>query len=501
MNSAVITDNRPTGESAPIAHPGARRHGKEASVFRCSICALTAWAALGGTVHAELPQAEPVSERKRAPILATEATGTTVGTSHPKAVMAVPAGGAVQTSDAPPRKPGSEPLPPPTPVPGTEVFAEPVGPSVGIRPYDDRLAHPTGRFWSRLEFLLWATTGQSVSPAITASPPGTPINFAGIIPNPGTEVLFPRDRVNNEFRGGFRVTSGVWLDDTMTAGLEGDFFFIGNSKKGLTAASDSNGNQILARPYLNALTGAPAAIVAAFPGVSRGVLDVRAENSVIGGGVNLLYDIAGDPCNRFDLILGYRYVGVYDEVSIEQDSTALAPQPGVPFATRTQVLDRFNTENHFNGAVFGVGGERRFGVWFVGGRSTVAFGGVKQVVMTDGRTVITPATGLPQVTFQGLYAQKSNIGTRERTWFAYLPEVDLRLGVQFSESTRFYFGYTWMYLSSVVRAGEQIDVRVNPSFLPGGPAVVTGPQLPNLHKPLRNDYWMQGLNFGMEILF
>ena len=115
--------------------------------------------------------------------------------------------------------------------------------------------------------------------------------------------------------------------------------------------------------------------------------------------------------------------------------------------------------------------------------------------------VITPATGLPRVTFQGLYAQKSNIGTRERTWFAILPELDLRLGVQFSESTRFYVGYTWMYLSSVVRAGEQIDVRVNPDFLPGGPAVVAGPQLPNLHKPLRNDYWMQGLKFGMEILF
>ena len=135
------------------------------------------------------------------------------------------------------------------------------------------------------------------------------------------------------------------------------------------------------------------------------------------------------------------------------------------------------------------------------GRTTVAFGGVKQVVITDGRTVITPASGLPQVTFQGLYAQSSNIGTRERTWFAILPEVTLRLGVQFSESTRFYVGYNWMYLSSVVRAGDQIDVRVNPDFLPGGPAVVTGPQLPNLRTPQKTDFWMQGVNFGMEIRF
>jgi hypothetical protein len=474
----------------------------EASVFRRCICALSAWAAFGGTAHAESPVADPVSERRSGPATMAEPPTLTVGSSHPKAVMVgtITAGGATQTSDAPPKKPtsDSEPLPPPTLVPGTEMIAEPVGPAMGIRPFDDRLAHPTGRVWTRLEFLLWATTGQNVFPGITTSPPGTPLNFAGIIPNPGTEVLFPQDRANNEFRGGFRLTSGIWLDDTQTTGLEGDFFFVNTSKKGLTVASDSNGNQILARPFINAQTGAPAAIVAAFPGVARGVLDVRAENWAAGGGVNLLTDIAGDPCNRFDLILGYRFVGVYDEVSFEQDSTTLVPGAAIG---RTQVLDRFNTENLFHGAVFGIGGERRSGFWFVSGRSTVAFGGVKQVIITDGRTVITPATGLPQVTFQGLYAQSSNIGLRERTWFAILPEVTLRLGVQFSESTRFYFGYNWIYLSSVVRAGDQIDVRVNPAFLPGGPAVVTGPQLPNLHKPLKTDFWMQGVNFGMEIRF
>jgi len=477
--------------------------GKEASVFRRSICALTAWAALGGPARAEPPEADPVSERKSAPGSVGETVPASGGALHPKAVMLsgpVFAGGVPQTSDTPPKKPtsDSEPLPPPTPVPGTATVAQPIEAVAVHHSYDDRLAHPTCRVWTRLEFLLWATTGQSVTPAITTSPPGTPINFAGIIPNSGTEVLFPRDRVNNELRGGFRLTGGVWLDEAMSTGLEGDFFFLNQSKKGLTVASDSNGNQILARPFVNAQTGAPAAIVAAFPGVSRGVLDVRAENWAAGGGVNLLYDIAGDPCNRFDLILGYRYVGVFDEVSFEQDSTTLLPSVAI---ARTQVLDRFNTENHFNGAVFGVGGERRFGVWFLGGRTTVAFGGVKQVSMVDGRTVLTPGTGLPRVTFQGLYAQKSNIGTRERTWFAILPEVTLRLGVQFSESTRFSVGYNWMYLSSVIRAGEQVDVRVNPDFLPGGPTVVTGPQLPRLDKPLRNDYWMQGLSFGMEIWF
>jgi hypothetical protein len=368
---------------------------------------------------------------------------------------------------------------------------------VGVRPFDHRLEYPTGRVWTRLEFLLWATSGQSVVPAITTAPPETPVTFAGIIGNPGTRILFPGDRANNEFRGGFRLTGGLWLDDMQSTGLEGDFFFLNQSKKGLTVASGPAGFPILARPFFNALTNQLDTVIVAYPGRTRGAVDVRAENWAAGGGVNLVQDIAADPCNRLELVLGYRYFGVYDEVSIEQDSTTLIP--GATIA-RVQVLDRINTENHFNGAVFGVGGERRSGFWFVGGRTSIAFGGVKQVILTDGRTVVTPAVGQQQITFQGLYAQSSNIGTRERTWFAVVPEVSLRMGVQFSESTRFYFGYNWIYLSSVVRAGEQIDTRVNPSFLPGQGGVGLGPQLPN-RRPHKTDFWMQGVNFGTEIKF
>jgi len=359
--------------------------------------------------------------------------------------------------------------------------------------------NPNGRVWTRLEMLLWTASGQHVPPAITSSPIGTPTRFAGLLSNPDTEILFPHDRTNNEFRGGFRLQSGIWLDDLQEVGLEGDFFFLQNSKKGLTAASDASGSPILARPFFNVLTNAPDAILAAFPGQSRGVLDVRAENWVAGGGANMLFNMNGDPCNRLDFVLGYRYLGVFDEVSFEQDSTAIAAQAGVPFATRTQVLDRFNTANHFNGAVFGLNGERRFGFWFVAGRASIAFGGVKQESTIDGRTVITPASGQAHATFQGLYAQSSNIGHFERTWFAVLPEVSVRGGVQFSQTTRFYVGYNWMYLSSVARAGNQIDTRVNPNFLPGGSA--TGPQYPGFQRLMKTDFWLQGVNFGMEMRF
>ena len=465
-------------------------------MFRRIIWGLFAGIAFGGAANAQSPvDAEPISERKSGPVQSPSAPASSpvipASNTQPEDIGPTGYGPPLEA------QPSHGPLPPPTPQP--DIYDPYFGPRVPKpKPAHDAF-HTNGLAWTRLEFLLWSATGQHVPPAITSSPPGTPANFAGIIPNPGTEVLFPRDRTNNEFRGGFRVTSGVWLDDLQEVGLEGDFFFLHNSKKGLTAASDLGGNQILARPFQNALTGVPDAIVVAFPGLSRGVLDVRAENWAAGGGANMLFNMSRDECNSFDFVLGYRYFGVFDEVSIEQDSTALAAQPGVPFATRTQVLDRFNTANHFHGALFGINGERRFGVWFVGSRASVAFGGVKQESIIDGRTVVTPASGLAHATFQGLYAQSTNIGLRERTWFAVLPEVTLRAGVQFSESTRFYFGYNWLYLSSVARAGDQIDTRVNPNLLPGGSGL--GPRYPGFQRLIKSDYWLQGMNFGMEIQF
>ena len=230
-------------------------------------------------------------------------------------------------------------------------------------------------------------------------------------------------------------------------------------------------------------------------------MSVRSENWTVGGGVNLLHNLNDDPCNRLDLVLGYRYLGVFDEVSFEQDSTARAARPGVPFATRTQVLDRFNTENNFHGAVLGLDSERKFGYWFIGARGTVAIGGVQQVAIIDGRTVITPASGPVSATFQGLYTQSTNIGTFAHNWFAVVPEVSIRAGVQFSESARFYVGYNWLYLSTVARAGDQIDTRVNPNFLPANGATGIGPQLPGFQRLMKTDFWMQGLSFGMDVRF
>jgi hypothetical protein len=59
-------------------------------------------------------------------------------------------------------------------------------------------------------------------------------------------------------------------------------------------------------------------------------------------------------------------------------------------------------------------------------------------------------------------------------------------------------GYSLVYWSKVIRAGEQIDLNVNPSQFPPGDLV--GAPQPQF-RAVTTDFWAQGLNFGLDFRF
>lgn len=352
---------------------------------------------------------------------------------------------------------------------------------------------PPGCAWANFEWLYWTTSGQYLPPLVTG---GTPTN-PGVLGAPGTTVLYGDQRANNGFRNGFRVSGGFWLNECHTFGLEADFFFLGNSNTGFAAGS--NGSQVIGRPFVNALTNMQDAQLVSFPNVLAGTVTVGASNSVIGGGINAVHNLCCDPCGRLDLIYGYRYFNLTDEVTIQEDLTSLGGGSRVPPGYRILVTDKFRTVNNFNGGVIGVAGEQRRGMFFLGYRASIAFGANQQTTEIDGYTTIIPPGG-PATTYPGgLYAQPSNIGRYTRTVFAVMPEIGLRLGVQATEHCRVYVGYNFLYLSNVLRAGDQIDQRVNPNQLPPR-TNFTGPALP-AYTPKSTDFWMQGVSIGLEVRF
>jgi hypothetical protein len=94
----------------------------------------------------------------------------------------------------------------------------------------------------------------------------------------------------------------------------------------------------------------------------------------------------------------------------------------------------------------------------------------------------------------GLLAQRSNSGSFSDTSFAVVPELNLRVGWKATEHVSVSAGYTFLYWSSVSRAGDQIDARVNPTQIP--PGLLSGPARPAFVGK-DTDFWAQGVSGGV----
>jgi hypothetical protein len=355
---------------------------------------------------------------------------------------------------------------------------------------------PPGRFWIDAGYWYGSTTGQRTPPLVTSAPAGTPRAVAGTIGGPGTRVLFPTGDLNDDGRSGFYLNAGLWLDQCNKCGIEGNFFFLGESRDRFTAG-DPTGNSIITRPFTNTATGLPDTELVSFPGILAGSVTVDSRSRFIGGGPNFVKNLCCSPCGRFDLLLGYTYLNLRDEINIVEDLTSLPGQTNVPAGTRFLVRDNFRTSNNFHGVNLGVSTERRYSHWYVGARAGVALGVNHQIIDIDGSTTITTPGGTAQTFPGGLLTQPSNIGRYERDEFAVMPWVGLKVGCQLTPRVRTYVGYDFMHLSNVVRAGEQIDLRVNPSQIPPRTGGVTGPALPAF-TPRETGVSLHAVRFGIE---
>jgi hypothetical protein len=171
------------------------------------------------------------------------------------------------------------------------------------------------------------------------------------------------------------------------------------------------------------------------------------------------------------------------------------------------VHDSFHTRNQFNGGEVGLDGQWRFAPrWTLGSTVKLAMGSTHEIVNIDGSTTVSNLPlGLQQFNGTqpgGLYALSTNIGRHTANRFAVLPEVAFKIGYNVTPNLQVFVGYDFLFLSSVVRPGEQIDPNVNPNFIPPlrGPGTNVGPAQPAVLFNTSN-YWAQGLNFGLLYRF
>jgi Putative beta barrel porin-7 (BBP7) len=374
--------------------------------------------------------------------------------------------------------------------------------------------------WSASAELLmwWSKATPCPVPLATTAPASALTNPADTYPpgnlaNSDTTVVLGGQSVGIPMQMGGRFSLGHGLDEAEQFGVDATFLFFANRSTAATVTSNNLQSQFLTNPYTaldNVVFPAPGTPYANFlsspasfsgPLATYGTATQTAMIQMYGAELNGLWNMWEGGGQSWHLIGGYRFLNVDEQMNLntlQVDNNNFAGQ----FIATT---DQFKTRNYFNGGQVGVRYDWRQGNWYFGTTAKIAAGSTYEVVAVNGSTFTNTGAGythIPLTTVPyGTYAQPSNIGHANSSQFAWLPEVSFKLGMQLSPSVRYYLGYNFLYLSNLVRPGNQIDGTINPlqtvGFNGGLPTSSNGGGHP-APKMVSSDFWAQGVMIGAE---
>lgn len=342
--------------------------------------------------------------------------------------------------------------------------------------------------WANFDALLWWGKGRSTPPLVTGGADGV---------LPAAPVLFGDGPVGNAIAGGARADFGFWFDESETLGMGAKIWGLQGDSDGYYATSPT-GDPVLARPFYNVVLDQEDALLVASPGLIVGNINVATSSSVWSGEAYLRTAILAGRGYNLDLIGGYHFLRLDDELSIYSNSASIDPGGAVPVGTIINVLDEFDARNEFHGGAIGVAGEIRRGRWSLNALAKLSVGNMRQSVRINGYQSIE-APGSPSASWPGgLLAQPTNMGTYDRDITAWIPELNLTAGYDLFRWMRLTIGYNALWMSNVALSGDQIDRGVNTTQFHGNPLI--GPARPAF--ALRDtEYWLQGLTLGGTILY
>jgi hypothetical protein len=303
----------------------------------------------------------------------------------------------------------------------------------------------------------------------------------------------------NEDRSGARLSAGYWFNEAHTLGVDASFFAVGG--RTVTSHFASQGNVLLARPFVNALTGQETAIIiASFAQQEQAAAHSQETNHLWGADADLRFQVLSGVGYCVSLLGGVRHLELDEKLEngVQVALTNPAQMAVNPFVNTSE---SFADRNYFYGGQVGTDAALWAGLASLQVLSKVAFGVNREVAGIDGSTVRLPG-GVLTTQPGGGFALPSNIGRFRRNEFAVVPELGVTLGYQVSRHLNVTIGYSFLYFSNVLRPGELIDRTLNVTQAPPplGTGVLTGPARP-LFPGKDTEFWAQGLNLGVRFSF
>jgi hypothetical protein len=363
------------------------------------------------------------------------------------------------------------------------------------------------RMWFNARYWLAFTRPITGAPFVTTSAPAD----GGLIGGNTTSVLYSTTDIGYNLISGFKIDGGLFCDADRRRGIELGGFMVGKKTVEFEAASDATGQPLLARPYVDATTGAPGALFVSFPNFAAGSVRVTTDHLSFGAELNAVSNLYRScPGNgilwNVNASLGFRYLQIEESLDISQ-TTVILPGNTVPFDGKSYtgpvtigVHDSFYTANRFYGGQFGMSAEMKCGSAFMALNGKLAIGDVHQRVVVDGNSTLRdPVTGANSTVRGGLYANASNIGTYTNDEFAVVPEGSIELGYNWCSWLSTSIGYNALYINKVVRPSDQYTLVVNPAQVPTSPSFGVGGAVPVPNPAGSQTYtWVQGVTFGLH---
>jgi hypothetical protein len=167
------------------------------------------------------------------------------------------------------------------------------------------------------------------------------------------------------------------------------------------------------------------------------------------------------------------------------------------------VVDRITATNKFNGGVFGLRHQMRSGMWSLTTTGKLGVGNMHETLNFYGLTSFAdPRTATAGASYGGLLVNPTNYGKFTHDEFVIIPELTVNVGVNLTKAITLFAGYNFMWISQVARPANQINPVIDSSTVPFSPNFGEFGHVPGTRRLfVQDEFWLQGVNFGMSIQY
>lgn len=361
--------------------------------------------------------------------------------------------------------------------------------------------------WFDADYLYWQIKDSPAPPPLVTEGPIV-ADQAPVLGEPGETVVLGDKSINNSWRSGGRFAIGFGFNNSCLlwypcfVGAEANYFFLAHRSTSSTVSSDGLlTSPFLAIPFFDVVTDRESSTALAIPGIFPGTGTLKIANSMQGAEFNGLTRFSYGPQWSFSLLAGFRYWNFVEHLSF---ATSSPYSDNIHAASVFKTLDKFNVNNNFYGGQLGAQAEFSYRQFFCNIKGKIAFGATYEELNIYGKTETNDFASTVQNFSGGYFALPTNIGRHKTTHFAVLPEVDLNVGYEPIECVRLQLGYTFLYVSNMLWAEQQIDRNINPSQAVSITGSPTSPLVGKASPKARlksGSLWAQGISVGIEFRY